>query len=69
MLNLTSFSCLMFLNTLVKHINDQGDLSRRLRELLPIPVDEDSAQRKMMDFYDYLMELVDTGEITKRQVP
>ena len=65
---LKAMSGAMFLNTLVKHINDQEDLVWRLRQLLPVPANEEIARRNMADFYNYLMGLIDAGEITKRQV-
>ena len=65
---LKGMSGAMFLNTLVKHINDQAELAQRLRILLLVPESDKSARQKMADFYNYLMAFIDNGEISKRQI-
>lgn len=58
----------MFLNTLVKHIPDTPALTHQLRQVLPAPPDVAVGRVRMQAFYDYLVGLARTGQITRRQV-
>ncbi len=65
---LKGMSGAMFLNTLVKHIPDQKALSDQLRLVLILPQSSEQGQQKMLDFISYIYSLIDSGQITRRQI-
>lgn len=62
----------MFLNTLVKHLPDESATAAALRRVLPAPDTADetiaSARARLQAFYDYLMDLIQQGAMTRSQV-
>lgn len=58
----------MFLNTLVKYIPDNEALAHQLRQVLLLPPDVQAGRLRMQAFYDYLIDLANTGQMTRRQV-
>jgi hypothetical protein len=58
----------MFLNMLVKHIPDQSELSKQLEQTLKLPSDESQGQQRMLDFYDYLNTMIESSQVTRRQI-
>jgi hypothetical protein len=65
---LKGMSGAMFLNTLVKHIPNQQGVAAELRRVLPVPENLVEGRAGMQAFYDYLMDLIHQGSVTRRQV-
>ena len=66
---LKGLSGAMFLNTLVKHLPGHVDeITTKLRESIRLPVDENEARAKMRALYDRLIELINLGELSARDV-
>ena len=58
----------MFLNTLIKHIPDQVEVTQKLKKALLVPKEVHLGQAQMQDFFDFLNGLYKKKIITKRQV-
>lgn len=65
---LKGLSGAMFLNTLVKHIPDQQVLSDHFRSALTLPQSSEQGLQKMSEFMGYIDNLIETNQITRRQV-
>ena len=66
--SLKGMSGAMFLNTLVKYIPDQEGLSERLRSVLALPQSSEQGQQKMSEFIGYINNLIESNQITRRQI-
>jgi hypothetical protein len=58
----------MFLNMLVKHIDDQEQLTQQLQTALRLPQSIEEGWQKMQAFLDYLNSLIQTGKATRREL-
>ncbi|QRN94772.1 AAA family ATPase [Archangium violaceum] len=66
---LKGLSGAMFLNTLLKHLPAQSaDITARLRAVLPVPRSDADARARMQAFHDRLVEHIDMGVTTRRNV-
>jgi hypothetical protein len=58
----------MFLNKLVKHISEEDILTRFLRKVLRKPVDQQSGQRHMRAFLQFLEGIIASRQATRSQL-
>lgn len=58
----------MFLNKLVKHVPNADSLSSQLRSVLALPKDPEDGRVQMRTFLEFLLALIEAGEVTKAQV-
>jgi hypothetical protein len=66
---LKGLSGAMFLNTLVKHLPGYVDeITAKLRESIKLPATENEARVKMRALFDRLIELINLGELSARDV-
>ena len=65
---LKGMSGAMFLNTLVKHMPDQATVADQLRRVLPVPSEVTEGRARLQAFYDFLVEAVQRGDVSRSQV-
>lgn len=65
---LKGMSAAMFLNTLVKHMPDQGAVDATLKHSLPAPADNASAAQQMTAVIDLITAVQTSGAVAKKQV-
>lgn len=65
---LKGMSGAMFLNMLVKHIDDERALAQQLRFVLSLPKGTTDGQKQMQAFLHYLEDVIKSKQATKRQI-
>jgi len=58
----------MFINTLVKHIEDPEEVTRRLHHVLPVPASEEDGRTRLQAFSDWLEGWVRRGDSGRRKI-
>ena len=58
----------MFLNKLVKHLQNQDEVATRLREALTLPEDFQDARRRIDDFIEFLDTCIEEGLASKAEL-
>jgi hypothetical protein len=65
---LKGMSGAMFLNMLVKYVDNERALAEQLRSVLCLPKDTSNGREKMQVFLHYLEDVIKTKQATKRQI-
>ena len=67
-LGLKGMSGAMFLNILVKYLDNQTNIADRLRDVMACPATTEEGYQTMRDFQSFLNATIEQGMVTRRQI-